>query len=216
MGEEGTAGQVGGLESSKDVRQRQAKQSRHWKCFGCGGDEEGDNRKGWSNEERMKWWWEICREKGVNVEAEIEGLENLPDGMKVEARDVKQDKGKQKEAADDPEVPSSEEAQSPVEPEKQQISAESAPTSPATTENISRTDHDRITNTTVNNITRPLQQIPVVQVDHIPQFESPITIDRAIYAVFLALIIMILKKMFYPSTASTMFGGYDDLRMVRE
>lgn len=219
MGEDGTAGQVGGLESPRDVRERLAKQSRNWKCIGCGSDEEGENRKGWTNEERMKWWWEICREKGVNVEAEIEGLENLPDGMKVEARDVKQDKGKQKEETEHPDLPCGQETQVPaLSPESDRTTSPSQQQSSnsSTSQHILRTDHDRIVSASMNNTAPPLQQIPIVQVDHVPQVESPITIDRAIYAVFLALIIMILKKVFYPGSASTLFGGYDDLRLVRE
>lgn len=100
MGEEGTAGQVGGLESTKEVRERLAKQSRSWSCPNCGGEEEGENKKGWTNEERLNWWWDLCREKGVNVEVECEGMEALPDDVKIETRETKQleDRGKQKEA----------------------------------------------------------------------------------------------------------------------
>lgn len=77
MGEEGTAGQVGGMEASKEVRQRMAKSSRQWRCEGCGGK---------TNEEIMKEWWEICQEKGIKVEEEA-GLEELPDGLKLGFKD---------------------------------------------------------------------------------------------------------------------------------
>ncbi|KIW21028.1 hypothetical protein PV08_01607 [Exophiala spinifera] len=77
MAEKGTAGQVGGLEASVDVRKRLARESRAWKCEAC--------RK--SNEAIMGEWWEVCRQNGVNVQEE-EGvqLETLPEGITLEPR----------------------------------------------------------------------------------------------------------------------------------
>lgn len=77
MGEEGTAGQVGGMEASKDVRQRMARSSRDWRCEGCGGR---------TNDEIMREWWGICKEKGTQVEEEA-GLEDLPEGLKLGFKD---------------------------------------------------------------------------------------------------------------------------------
>jgi ubiquitin-conjugating enzyme E2 J1 len=77
MGEEGTSGQVGGMEASRDVRERMAKSSKQWRCEGCGGK---------TNEEIMRDWWGICREKGINVGEEA-GLEELPDGLKLGFKD---------------------------------------------------------------------------------------------------------------------------------
>ncbi len=77
MGEEGTAGQVGGMEASKEVRQKMAKSSRQWRCDGCSSR---------SNEENMREWWEVCREKGVKVEEEA-GLEELPEGLRLGFKD---------------------------------------------------------------------------------------------------------------------------------
>jgi len=77
MAEKGSAGQVGGLEASADVRKRLARESKGWKCEACGK----------TNEDVMKEWWEVCREAGVSVQEE-EGveLETLPEGMNLEAR----------------------------------------------------------------------------------------------------------------------------------
>lgn len=254
MGEERTAGQVGGLESSRGVRERLAGESRRWRCGGCGGEEEGGDRKGWTNEERMKWWWDVCREKGVNVEAEVEGLEDLPEGMQVEAR-VKVDKGKQKEedpqdadaeqtettvkdqglSRDAPEIPVTAQrdedtvqqtATQPfnaAEPQySQQVPLQPTPTTQAppllATNNIptiSYRPHNRGTSTDAPTAPQQ-QQFQNLQQMQQRQADSHITIDRAIAGVFLALLIMILKKVFYPSTAGGVFGGYDDLRMTRE
>ena len=247
MGEEGTAGQVGGLESPKEVRERLAKQSTSWKCPGCGGDEEGENRRGWTNEERMKWWWDVCRSKGVNVEAEIEGLEDLPEGMKVEAREVKQEKGKQKDESPAPENRAQEAQAQPATQSLHQIEASSTPTvqqllqnhasdsaslQPAditareTQEPGIASDVPQLQYAGHNDIATParqsqqppqqLRQIQQLPTQRSQQADSPVTIDRAITAVFIALFIMILKKVFYPSSAGPLFGGYDELRMVRE
>jgi len=251
MGEEGTAGQVGGLESPKEVRERLARESKSWTCSGCGGEEEDGNRKGWTNEERMQWWWDVCRSKDVNVEAEVAGLEHLPEGMKVEARDTKLDKGKQKEehiqdVEEELRVPPTESQHAtsvagvlpptsnhtvvqqeltgpPQFPTSSSLSSSAAPAtsqpSPGVlaTSNvptISYRPHNRGTSTD----TTPTHQhrFQHFQQTQRRQADSPITIDRAIAGVFLALFIMILKKVFYPSSSGGVFGGYDDLRMMRE
>ena len=257
MGEEGTAGQVGGLESSRGVRERLARESKSWRCPGCGGEEEGENKRGWTNEERMKWWWGVCQGRGVNVEAEVEGLEDLPDGMEVEARDVKVDIETQKDNT----VGRNEEQVEPnlgtqdsrsealalppiqsnnVPGEATRLSHPSTIPSPAASPasqsppstsqsppeivttpnlpNISYRPHNRGTST--DTLPAPQQQ-QQQQFQHLQPTQQrpadyPITIDRAIAGVFLALCIMILKRMLYPSSSGGMFGGYDDLRMMRE
>lgn len=254
MGEEGTAGQVGGLESPKQVCERLARESKSWRCSGCGGEEEGENRKGWTNAERMQWWWDVCRSKGVNVEAEVAGLEGLPEGMKLEARDATVDKGKQKadnvqeaeeeeqrlpqtesqdttstsEAATLPPIPSDTvEQQGPTEPPHSPTpTSPPASTAPASSQpppnvlvtssvpTISYRPHNRGTSTDTSPTHQ--QQFQNLQQVQRRQADSPITIDRAIAGVFLALCIMILKRVFYPSSAGGVFGGYDDLRMMRE
>lgn len=211
MGEEGTAGQVGGLESTKEVRERLAKQSRSWSCPSCGGDEEGDNKKGWTNEERLTWWWELCRAKGVNVEVECEGMEALPDGMKVEARDVKQIEDKEKQKAIDVPEQNASRSPAPISAVEQNVSLPISPSQPGQND----------TNQPASPPTAPTPQHQVQQAQTVQlqrgiqqQTDSPITIDRAITVVLLALFIMILKKMFYPSGSSAL--GYDDLRLMRE
>lgn len=216
MGEEGTAGQVGGLESPREVRERLARESKGWKCMGCG-EEDGENKRGLTNEERMKWWWGVCREKGVNVEAEVEGLEALPEDMKVEAREVKQDKGKEKaqEAENDPNTPVSN--ISPVVDQSTDASNTSIqqPSSPTTSQQPQHQPfqtHNRAASMPLPQLSAATQ----LQLQQARRPEYPLSIDRAITAVFLALCIMVLKKMLYPSTSGSLFGGHDDLRMLRE
>lgn len=77
MGEEGTAGQVGGMEAEAGVRIKLAKSSEQWRCDSCGGK---------TNEEIMRDWWDTCREKGISVSEEA-GLEELPEGLKLGFKD---------------------------------------------------------------------------------------------------------------------------------
>lgn len=94
MAEPGTAGQVGGLEAPDYVRKRLAGESRAWRCGGCA--------EGKTNEEIMREWWEVCRQKGVKVDEEGNGegvgLEVLPEGMAVEAREVGKGKAAEQES----------------------------------------------------------------------------------------------------------------------
>lgn len=66
-------GQVGGMSSSEEVRRRLARESRGWKCAGCGGR---------SNEEVMQELEERCREEGGAREEE-----KVPDELRLEFRD---------------------------------------------------------------------------------------------------------------------------------
>jgi ubiquitin-conjugating enzyme E2 J1 len=78
MAERGSAGQVGGLEASPDVRKRLAAESRAWRCDACGGR---------TNEAVMRDWWAVCREAGLAPDEEHLGLDALPDGLSLEARE---------------------------------------------------------------------------------------------------------------------------------
>jgi len=95
MAEQGTAGQVGGLEASAEVRKRLARESRGWKCEAC--------KK--TNELIMREWWDTCRSAGVKVYEDM-GLEGLPEGMMLEARapssQTLQDDEKKKAQQDEP------------------------------------------------------------------------------------------------------------------
>ncbi|KAL8866657.1 MAG: hypothetical protein Q9198_008805 [Flavoplaca austrocitrina] len=164
--------------------------------------------------------------------------------MKVEARDAKVDKGKQKaediqDVEEEQRVPQTgfQDATSTVgvssvsnDAAKQEEHTELAhdrtsvaplasqpPASVLVTSSaptISYRPHNRGTSTD----TSPIHQHRFQHFQQTPrrQADSPVTIDRAIAGVFLALFIMILKKVFYPSSSGGVFGGYDDLRMMRE
>lgn len=235
MGEEGTAGQVGGLESSSEVRKRLANESRSWRCGGCGDNDADDgSKRGVTNEERMKWWWNVCRDKGVDVEKEVEDIESLPDGMKVEARAVKGSEDASREQSSekkDTSTPTNTRGVSnnQVQPSISNHTAAQTETSSQDVATLVRQREPEIAQQPNNPVLQgnsaqtqqslpqerreqPLMQVP----QRVAPTESMVTIDRAIAGVFLALILMILKKVLYPSSAGLLGGGYDDLRLVRE
>lgn len=272
MAESGTAGQVGGLEAPKEVRERLAKESRVWRCKECGSR---------TNEEIMSEWWEACAQKGAKVGEDV-GLEVLPEGLSLE---VKTPGGKGKEAEtsidnverkheqdvkattqailhdEDPSntpgstgtnaidsrdnVPSGT-LPSTAQPQTQEFATEIGQSNhsslqPTLDFNTSattpippqyqpqpRTQHQHttsstnqsapqmtnpstITNPALTNLQRPRypQEIQNQQADEV----TTVTIDRAIYVVFLALCIMILKKIFYPASAG---GFWGDGAVVRD
>ena len=72
--EGGAKGQVGGMEMGKDERLRLAKESRRWRCFGCGG----------------KSGEEILREEAEKVEREgkkTKGEEAVPPELRMGFKD---------------------------------------------------------------------------------------------------------------------------------
>ncbi|KAL9625247.1 MAG: hypothetical protein Q9160_000649 [Pyrenula sp. 1 TL-2023] len=97
--DESAKGQLGGLEAGEELKKRLARESRGWRCpTGPGG--EGECGGGRTNEEVMRGWWEECREKGVDVEAEIEGTakgkaEEIPKEMRIGEK--KKDEGEQQQ-----------------------------------------------------------------------------------------------------------------------
>jgi len=200
MAEQGSAGQVGGLEASADVRKRLARESRNWRCAGCAK----------SNEEIMREWWGLCAEKGVKVEEDM-GLDSLPEGMSLEARDPtagqegepaatasQKQQDRMTEHQETPQLPSTVRSPAPSSELQPQLSTNlHAPAQPISTSHTP--SQPRFT---PRSRTLP----PEVRLTAEPA--PTITIDRAIGVVFLALCLMILKKIFYPASSSGMDDFY--------
>lgn len=249
MAEQGSAGQVGGLEASKEVRARLAKESRTWRCDAC--------KK--TNETIMREWWDICHEAGLNVQEEELGLEALPEGMNLEARDPKAQEQRRKASSDHESREEREQRQqastpsimSPVTEQETIAQTRSQPHTPPHTHTHSRSLSTSTTSLVPGSIplvptpsaeatqasaeavltasdlstngpfTRPLssihsqsaplaaataatannsaQQLLTQRNGGRPREQQAITIDRAIAGVFLALCLMVLKKIFYPA-----------------
>ncbi|KAK4941107.1 hypothetical protein LTR10_018907 [Elasticomyces elasticus] len=256
MAEKGSAGQVGGLEAPADVRKSMAKESRSWRCAECGK----------SNEMIMREWWDVCREAGVNVQEEDLGLETLPEGMTLEARDADGKKAEDTEkasttasqsqpdgAASTPVIPPQQASSSPLPanvssshqrtPSSVLRPPRQAPVSLVPTPSAEATQASAESVLTPADLslppgaTNPPQRSSMMSSVHAPPMaaanaalttsaaplalqrdrerEPAITIDRAIAGVFLALCLMVLKKIFYPAGPGQ-GGGVDDFYLQRE
>ncbi|RMZ85527.1 hypothetical protein DV737_g681, partial [Chaetothyriales sp. CBS 132003] len=178
MAEQGTTGQVGGLEAPADVRKRMAGESRAWRCEVCG------HR---SNEEIMTEWWQSCRQRGVDV-----GVEWLPDGISDgPAMDL---------AKSTTTIPTQSVVplSSTPTPEQIQSRAEAVLTP---SEQAASSDRHRMLNFHTGPLvaaTRTVEQQLQREQRELRQQQPTLTIDRAIAGVFVALVIMLLKKAFYP------------------
>ncbi|KEF55803.1 ubiquitin-conjugating enzyme E2 J1 [Exophiala aquamarina CBS 119918] len=250
MAEQGTAGQVGGLEASKEVRSRLAKESRTWRCDAC--------KK--TNETIMREWWDICHEAGLDVQEEELGLEALPEGMNLEARASKaqeqraresshqegQHEGRQRQETQVPSIislgqrdPTSQPQThtDPHTPPRSQTHSRSISTSTSslvpgpiplvptpsaeatqaraeavlTASELSPTGRSTRPLSSLHSQSTPLAAATATTTNHSAQSLLPqrlggrnreqqaITIDRAIAGVFLALCLMVLKKIFFPA-----------------
>lgn len=209
MAEKGSAGQVGGLEASKEVRERLAMESRRWKCAQCGGK---------TNQEIMDEWWEACKAQGVKVEESI-ALESLPEGFDVEITDPNA-KGKEAEdqktpdqsrpsVAEPPTVsvsaPVSTEQSSPYLPRAQQHALTRPDMPSPTASQVQLSSESRLTPAEAESATlaahsRPMQLLhrPPLPVPGPPVREA-MSLDTAIGAILFLLAAMILKKVFYPA-----------------
>ncbi|KAK5044774.1 hypothetical protein LTR84_010430 [Exophiala bonariae] len=272
MAEQGSAGQVGGLEASKEVRARLAKESRTWRCDAC--------KK--TNEVVMRDWWEICHEAGINVQEEDLGLEALPEGMKLEARvpkaqeQPKNDTASQETAQDgqlqrreqasisgiispqpttmvkpsttpEPHTPprlNSHIRSGSLSPNSSTLAPGSIPLVPTPSAEATQASAEAVLTAADLSAhgpsTRPLtsihsQSAPLAAATAATNNNSAhqllphgnggrqreqqaITIDRAIAGVFLALCLMVLKKIFYPAGSGTSAEALtrDDFYLQRE
>jgi ubiquitin-conjugating enzyme E2 J1 len=196
MGEEGTAGQVGGLEASKEVRERMARSSKEWKCDGCGGK---------TNEEIMQEWWAICREKGIDVKEEA-GLEELPEGLKLAFKD-EMGKDERKDAAEKT-LPSRASSQLTTVADSDKPVTDSGSLPVAVGRTTSQSDSAQSDSTQSERLPDGFPEFsteagsttaqPMAEIARppLPAAATPI-LDKAISGLVLALLFMVLKKVLY-------------------
>jgi hypothetical protein len=265
MAEKGSAGQVGGMEAKTEVRERLARESKGWRCDGCGGR---------TNSDIMREWWEICKERGVKVEEEM-SLEKLPEGMSLETREPRP-KAEGDQFQTGPQPPTSrtllstspgdeavpatllnppnqqlltpdpaalagsstqpspltdcvQEPSKPPDsnttaapgafPQSSRTSSVSNPSGALLARNPTSDQSNRANrprrNSTTNSPTITASAPALLTQDITPnntaEDPSTVTIDRAIGALFVALMVMILKKIFYPAGGNG--GGMEGLYM---
>jgi ubiquitin-conjugating enzyme E2 J1 len=186
-------GQLGGLEAGEERRRDLAGRSRSWRCVGCGGR---------SNEEILRQWGEDVVGCGGAFKEKEEGGDVLPEGLRVGYRD---EMGKGKEGAPGPDAEEQAKQKRADASSSPSIPPNPAPhlntTPPPTPTQPLRPQQQQSLNPPQQSQPQPPTQFqPPRQVQLQPAAISidaqQIWIDRAIIAVVIALLVMILKKFF--------------------
>lgn len=174
MGAE-SKGQVGGMEGSEEVRREFARESRGWVCRECGG----------SNEEVMKRWWEVCRERGVEVD--VEGCEVV--GEKKEGEDGEQRVAAVDESASSPAASVSTSANPSVPPVPSGLSS-----TPAVVPSAPSTQSIRPRPTPTTPAPAPVAMAARTAAATSSEPANNPWLDRAIIGIVFALIILVTKR----------------------
>ncbi|KAL4939935.1 ubiquitin-conjugating enzyme/RWD-like protein [Aspergillus oleicola] len=201
-------GQVGGLDVGDEVRRDWAGRSRQWCCAeeGC-----GDGAK--SNEVRLREWRGYCVERGVDVEREEE-VEGVPEGLRMGGKreDGKEEEKKESEGAadalakdektketsttvDEPAVDAGEKSSSTSVP-----SNTMPPTAPAQSLVPARTSAPTAAPAPPSPFQAVQQQLRLTPTRSTAPAPAPVAsqdspwLDRAIFGVLVALILMILRR----------------------
>lgn len=206
-------GQVGGLEAKEEVRREWAEKSRSWTCDVCSG--------GKTNEQILTEWREVCKRKGIVVDAEGGEREVVPEGLRLEMKSDKENRkdGKQEEQQTDttnttqaaPAAPSIPilSSSSPSNPDLSSLSTtrqnpnpSSSSLSTTTSSSTSAVFSSQRTppDSTIHQLheeerPQPLQPVPTSTRQQVAvQSSDGPWLDRAIIGVVVALIVMILRK----------------------
>lgn len=176
MGAE-SKGQVGGMEGSEAVRREFARESRGWVCRECGG----------SNEEVMRGWWEVCRERGVEVDIEGGEVVGEKEGKKEgEEGGGEKDGGQTEAVLDEPSTtPATPASTSTVSP----VPVPPVPSGPSSTPAVVAP----APSTQSNICPRPPMAARSAAATQTEPANSP-WLDRAIIGIVFALIILITKR----------------------
>ncbi|KAL6230876.1 ubiquitin-conjugating enzyme/RWD-like protein [Aspergillus navahoensis] len=201
-------GQVGGLEGvSDEVRRQWARTSRSWRCEVCGK----------TNEELLREWKGYCVERGVDVEKEEE-VEGVPEGLRIGVGKKEKNDGEDSTVADGAGATKDENETEKLKPDSTLVdesavgagkksmstsistsaphrpgSASSSIPSSATTEAPVLASTQTSTSQAVTQRPRPTPTRPAVQAAPVASQDSP-WLDRAIFGVLVALILMILRR----------------------
>lgn len=178
-------GQIGGLDATDEVRRMWAEKSRSWRCEVCTG--------GKSNEAVLTEWREMCRQKGISVDEE--GKEVVPDQLRLHFKKSQPENGEAEPGsqaivsdASPNTIPATQvttgSKSHTVSTDLPSAEPSSAFASPSSGPDPSSTVSQRPTPTVVNQPRRAAVQ----------SFQGP-WLDRAIFGIVIALVLMILRKM---------------------
>jgi len=209
-------GQVGGIEAKEEVRREWATRSREWRCDVCS--------QGKTNEEILKDWWEICQAKGVIVDKDGNATETstvwdrVPKGLKLGYKDEieQQNEPKKLQEAQEEENPATENAttdplpsaerpipstpaQNPIRPwqghRSGRVLGPSIPTGSAETAAPTSDVVDPAPAAAQDTIGLRHQGNALPRSAPATSADEP-WLDRAIIVVIVALVLMVLKKIF--------------------
>lgn len=160
------------MEGSEELRREYAVLSRDWVCRECGG----------SNEERIRELWDVCREKGVEID--VEGVEGGNDEGREEEETEHNHDTQGSPAVPEPETSSSTDSiASPAAPAPAPVSQ---PVERFASTPMASVPASSPASTQLNSRPRPQ-----------PTTASPANspwLDRAIIGVVVALIILVLRR----------------------
>ena len=177
-------GQVGGMEGSEETRREFARESVQWTCRECGV----------SNGAIMEEWWGVCAERGVEVD--VEGFKKKEAEEKVSMETSEATKTETAE-------PSQPQPQSQSQPEPQSTQPEPVSNAPSASPAVNTTP---AAPSTPAPAPAPASQPQSSALQPRAAAARPVTVaspdepanspwvDRAIVAVVLALILMILRR----------------------
>ena len=187
-------GQVGGMEGSEELRREYARLSLGWSCRECGV----------KNLEAMKELWEVCRERGVEVEGEVAAVDG---SSSVEGQRETAKAEANADADADALAPASSGDSIHVENEHQargDDAIESTPAAepvpaPSASASVPATQTQAQAQTLLPTVQAPATAVMPTQTSssQFPSTESPsegVWLDRAIIGVIVALVLLILRR----------------------
>ncbi|KKK19146.1 hypothetical protein ARAM_001414 [Aspergillus rambellii] len=188
-------GQVGGLEVSDEIRIEHARMSREWRCDVCEGG-------GKSNEQVLSEWREVCRGKGVDIEKEDE-TERVPEGL----LGLLLPRSNSSTLASSPPSESESVSAAPADltGEGDKRGEQSSSIAPADADGDGDGDRGSAAPLVPRPVQPPVSRPPQPRIQNVPRLTpTPATapvasqdspwLDRAIFGVLVALILMILRR----------------------
>ncbi|KAJ5257029.1 hypothetical protein N7478_013133 [Penicillium angulare] len=194
-------GQVGGMEGSEEMRKELARVSGQWSCRECGV----------SNGTIMKEWWDVCAERGVEVDDEVfTGSGSRPESngtanktktesVPTPAVDAAVESTAQQDdsSSTNHTSPSNGESQADIQPRIEAQSQAAAPVDTAVQSQLPTTGAAPASVSSQSLQSTALQHRPVPVSSTTVQPSEPANnpwLDRAIVAVVLALILLMLRR----------------------
>ncbi|KAJ5178389.1 uncharacterized protein N7500_001088 [Penicillium coprophilum] len=182
-------GQVGGMEGNDELRREYARLSLGWRCRECGVE----------NLEAMKELWRICRERGIEVEGEVEGVSGA--GVEGQRETAEAEADAQAPTSSGHDAPVGAEDQGPAggavesPPAAETVSAPSAPAPvPAVQAQAQAQAQSQLSTVQAPGAADIPTQTGSPQLASTESPSEGVWLDRAIIGVVIALVLLILRR----------------------